>query len=211
MTRYTIDRRSVALGGLAGMLAGIWDVRAAATPAALAPIQRLNSALLDVMRAGRGTAVQTRFATLAPVIDQVFDLDAILRVSVGAPWTSLPSDQQELLRQAFRRYTVASYVNSFDEYNGQRFELLPDTRPLGNGQQVVQTRIVPRDGNTHELDYVMKSRGSAWRVADVLADGTISRIAVQRSDFRRLLARGGATALAASLQEKSADLSGAAG
>jgi phospholipid transport system substrate-binding protein len=45
---------------------------------------------------------------------------------------------------------------------------------------------------------------------DVLADGAISRVAVQRSDFRRLLTRGGAPALAESLRMKSADLAGGA-
>ena len=46
---------------------------------------------------------------------------------------------------------------------------------------------------------------------DVLADGSISRVAVQRSDFRRLVARGGAQALIDSLNQKTADLSGGAG
>jgi phospholipid transport system substrate-binding protein len=43
---------------------------------------------------------------------------------------------------------------------------------------------------------------------DVLAGGSISRVAVQRSDVRRLLESGGGDALLASLQRKTADLSG---
>ncbi len=52
----------------------------------------------------------------------------------------------------------------------------------------------------------MREGGAGWRVVDVLADGSISRVAVQRSDFRRLLTRGGAQALAKSLRTKSASL-----
>jgi phospholipid transport system substrate-binding protein len=77
---------------------------------------------------------------------------------------------------------------------------------VGN-RQVVQTQIIPKSGNSHELDYVMREGGAGWRVVDVLADGSISRVAVQRSDFRRLLTRGGAPALVASLRSKSTDLS----
>ena len=110
--------------------------------------------------------------------------------------------------QAFRRYTVASYVNSFDAYKGQRFEVKPDTRPVGNGEQVVQTRIVPKTGDGHELDYVMRQGSEGWRVVDVLADGSVSRVAVQRSDFRRLLTRGGRQALARACAPRPADLSG---
>ena len=171
-----------------------------------APIKKLANGLLQVMKAGTGTPFNERFNMLAPVVDQTFDLPAILQKSIGPPWTTLSSDQQVTLMQAFRRYTVASYVNSFDAYNGQQIQVKPQTRTVGT-EQVVQTQIVPRSGATHELDYVMQEGQKGWRAVDVLADGSISRVAVQRSDFRRLLERGGAQALADSLLAKSADLS----
>ena len=49
-----------------------------------------------------------------------------------------------------------------------------------------------------------------WRAVDVLLDGSISRVAVQRSDFRKLLDPGDASALIASLEKKVSDLSGGA-
>jgi len=64
-------------------------------------------------------------------------------------------------------------------------------------------------GETHEIDYVMRQSGT-WRAVDVLADGSISRVAVQRSDFRRLVMQGGAQALIESLNQKTSDLSGGA-
>ena len=56
----------------------------------------------------------------------------------------------------------------------------------------------------------MKRMPGEWKAVDVLADGSISRVAVQRSDFRSLLASGGAPALLGSLQRKVSDLSGGA-
>jgi phospholipid transport system substrate-binding protein len=56
----------------------------------------------------------------------------------------------------------------------------------------------------------MRQNGKGWKAVDVLADGSISRVAVQRSDFRRLVSRGGAQALIESLNQKTADLSGGA-
>ena len=53
----------------------------------------------------------------------------------------------------------------------------------------------------------MRNGQSGWKAVDVLADGAISRVAVQRSDFRQLLANGGAPALAVALQQKVANLS----
>jgi phospholipid transport system substrate-binding protein len=179
-----------------------------ADAAAVAPIRELCDSLLSVMRAGQGTPFTQRFATLAPVIDRVFDLAAILQLSVGPSWSTLPADQQNTLLNAFRRYTVANYVNSFDNYTGQRFDVQPDTKPLPSGEQLTVTRIISSSGESHELNYVMRRAGSGWKAVDVLADGSISRVAVQRSDFRRLVARGGAQALIESLNQKTSDLSG---
>jgi phospholipid transport system substrate-binding protein len=167
----------------------------------------LVDGLLQIMKAGPGVPFQPRYDMLTPVIDRVFDLDAILRASVGLSWSSLPPDQQDMLRSAFRRYTAASYVNSFDHFDGQRFTVEPQPRPAGNGEQIVLTRIIPRSGDGHEIDYVMRNTPAGWRAVDVLADGAVSRVAVQRSDFRHLLSRGGAPALANSLASKSLDLS----
>jgi phospholipid transport system substrate-binding protein len=175
--------------------------------AVVAPVQRLVESLLQIMRMGRSIPFERRFETFAPVVDQVFNLEAILRASVGSIWNTLPADQQDLLRGAFRRYTVASYVNSFDSLNGQRFTVSPEPRPVGNNDMIVQTRIIPASGNGHSLDYVMRQSDGGWKVVDVLAEGAISRVAVQRSDFRQLLNRGGVTALATSLRQKFADLS----
>jgi phospholipid transport system substrate-binding protein len=182
---------------------------AQAEPAAVAPIRELCDALLRIMRAGSGTPFAQRFNALAPVVERVFNLPAILQVSVGPAWSSLPPDQQSSLLAAFRRYTVASYVNSFDNFNGQRFDIQPNTKDLPNGEQLAQTRIVS-SSDSHELDYVMRREDGTWKAVDVLADGSISRAAVQRSDFRRLVARGGAQALIDSLERKTADLSSGA-
>jgi phospholipid transport system substrate-binding protein len=186
-----------------------WRTAHADTPAdATAPIQRLDAALLAAMRTGPGTAFSQRYASLKPVIEQTFDLDAVLAASIGLAWAAVPDDQKARLRAAFVRYTVASYAANFDNYTGQRFSLAPGVRNVGNGEVIVATEIVAADSTSHKLDYVMRNTASGWKAVDVLADGSISRVAVQRSDFRQLLNSGGTPALMAGLQRKVASLSG---
>ena len=72
----------------------------------------------------------------------------------------------------------------------------------------MRTKLVARDGTSTTLDYVMRDGPSGWKVVDVLAGGAISRVAVQRSDFRTLLTSGGVPALTVALQNKVANLSG---
>jgi phospholipid transport system substrate-binding protein len=177
---------------------------------AAATVRALNAALLASMKTGTRIPFNQRFQTLAPAVDQAFDLRAVLATSVGPGWASLAPDEQNRLLDAFRRYTVATYVANFDSYAGQNFIVSPDTRSLNAGRVLVQTRIVPASGEPTELDYVMQPTGSGWKIVDVLAAGSISRVAVQRSDFRHLLSSGGSNALLVSLQRKATDLSGGA-
>jgi phospholipid transport system substrate-binding protein len=147
---------------------------------------------------------------LAPVVDQTFDLRAVLAASVGPNWESISPDQQSRLLDAFRRYTVASYVANFDRYDGQTFTVSPGSRSIDAERVVVQSHLMPRRGDSIELDYVMKQSPSGWKVVDVLSAGSISRVAEQRSDFRRIMSRGGGDALLASLRRKISELSGGA-
>jgi len=212
-SRPHLGRRGLLGLAMAAAVAPAFAPRAfadAASSDAVAAIQGFNDALVAAMKSGKSTDFNRRFAALAAVIDRTFDLTAVLAVSVGPRWASLPADQQGRLLDAFRRYTVASYVANFDHYNGQTFTVSPEVRTIGAGQAVVRSKIVPVNGDAVDFGYVMRQTPSGWRVVDVLADGSISRVATQRSDFRSLLTSGGGDALLASLQRKAADLSGGA-
>ena len=176
---------------------------------AISTIEHFNGALLAAMKSGMRTDFSRRFQALAPEIDRAFDLAVVLSVSVGPSWANFSPNQQTRLLEAFRRYMVASYVANFDSYTGQNFTVSTKTRSLGVDRVVVESRIAQISGDETELDYVMKQTPSGWKVVDVLAAGSISRVAVQRSDFRHNLSSGG-DALLASLQRKTSDLSGGA-
>ncbi len=160
------------------------------------------------MRAGKSTPFEQRYTTLAPMVQNAFDLDAILQTSVGPKWQSFTPEQQQELQSEFMRFTVASYVSNFSSYSGEQFQIDPTLRAVGE-ERVVSTHIVKGGSDVARIDYVMRQTPAGWRAVDVLLDGTISRVAVQRSDFRAQL-DGGPDALLATLKKKVADLSGTA-
>lgn len=174
----SIGRRRWLMVALATCGTALAAPRANADAAAVAPVRRLCDELINIMKAGQATPFQQRFAMLGPVADRVFDLSGILQVSVGPGWISMTPEQQATLEAAFRRYTLANYVSNFNNFTGQHFEVQPETRSLPNGEQLVQTKIISASGDTHELDYLMREVGGVWKVEDVLADGSISRVAV---------------------------------
>jgi phospholipid transport system substrate-binding protein len=207
-----IGRRGALILTAAGFAAAFARLPARAQTASYAavyaPVTALNNALLAAMKSGDAVSFDRRYQALAPVIDRVFNLNAVLAASVGLSWQSIPYAQKTTLASAFRRYTVSSYVANFNSFNGQSFEIVPGTRVVGNGEVVVRTRLIRQGNSPVELDYVLRSGPAGWQVVDVLTDGTISRVAVQRSDFQQLLESGGVAALTAGLERKVANLSG---
>jgi hypothetical protein len=129
---------------------------------------------------------------LSHAVEEVFDLNAVLRAAIGLAWKSLPADQQAELVSAFRKYTVSNYTANFNSYTGQNYRALPASRMLPNGDAIVRTEIARSDNTPVEIDYLMRQTASGWKAVDVLSGGTIGQAAVQRPDFRGLLTSGGA-------------------
>jgi phospholipid transport system substrate-binding protein len=171
-----------------------------------APIGTLGNALLAVMRLGKQTPFPQRYNMLAPAVDQAFDLEDVLRVSVGSYWSGLPASQQRKLLQAFRSFIIATYVSNFKSYDGQIFSISPTIRTVG-ADRVISTTLDKPQGDPLRMDYVMHETPMGWRVRDILLDGTISRVAVQRSDFASQLSQGDASRLIGSLDQKVSVLS----
>ena len=176
------------------------------TPAPIQPIAALNAGLLQIMNAGKATPFAQRMAILTPIVEQGFDLGLLLRNSVGpSRWAAISDAQKAELLDIFTQFTVASYVANFDSFSGEKFVIAPETRQSGK-DTVVQTRILGTGGDATKLDYVMREHDGTWHVVDVLLDGSISRVAVTRSDFRALLASADASPLITSLRGKVANL-----
>jgi phospholipid transport system substrate-binding protein len=174
-----------------------------------APIEQLDAALLQAMKAGKAAPFQQRYDLLAPAVIRAVDLDSILATGVGAGWGALPPNQQAALRTAFQRYSVATYVSSFDDFSGERFELYP---PAAGGEPLVRVKIVPgKPGDdAHVLGYAMRQGPGGWKAVDVTADGSISEVAAQQDQIRSLFRSGGGAGLLARLQQKATELAGGA-
>jgi len=172
------------------------------------PLRQLYAALEAAMRTGHTVPFAQRFDALAPLVDQVFDLETVLKVSVGLRWDSMEPDVRARLLKTYRRVTVATYVANFDRFDGERFQILPGRRDAG-ADRILPAEIVGGGGHLR-LDYVMRDGDGTWRAVDVLLEGSIRQVAVQRSHFRNVLASGDPNALIASLRRKVADLSGGA-
>ena len=194
MSKTPLIRLALA-GALSVMLAGS-ALAQAADPAA-ARIDSFDAALIKTMQAGKAAGVQGRAKVIGPVVEQTFDLAAMVRFAVGPDWTKMASDDQAALQKAFSRFTVANYAKNFDNYSGQKLNLDGPVQDRG-ADKLVKTRLTG-GGSDVALAYRMRDSGGTWKIIDVYYNGSISQLTTQRSDFAATLASGGAKALVAKL------------
>ncbi len=157
-----------------------------------------HTALVHAMKAN---GYQARYDALAPAMTKSFDFATMTRIAVGPRWATLPSDQQTALIEAFRRFSVANYANQFESYSGERFETVGAAEPAPQGL-IVPTVLQPADGKPIKVNYLLHRTATGWRIVDIYLEGTISQLAVRRSEFTSVLAQSGADGLAHLLDQK---------
>lgn len=196
---------ALALAPVALPLLSMRPALAQSAPAAAVtgPISALYAALGQVQARSSGSFAQ-RTQVLGPVVDKVYDLETVLRASVGLRYAGFSDTDKQQLREVFRQFTVARYISSFKPGGDARFTIDPTPRPSPVGSdQIVTTHIgSAEDTDGTEIDYVMRSGPQGWRIVDVLLNAHISQVAAQRSDFSATLSSGNVQNLIALLQKK---------
>ena len=184
----------------------IFAVAGLITPASAAvanpdeAVRSFYGVLLGNMQQGRMLGESGRYAKLAPVVDRTFDIPLMTRLAVGPAWETLPPAEQQRLQAAFAHYVTATYADQFDSYSGQQLQVTGERQTGDN--IMVQTKIVKSNGETTKLDYLMRPDHGAWQISDVYLDGTISQLAVHRSEFYSILRREGVDGLVMALNRK---------
>lgn len=168
-------------------------------PRAVLMIERLHTSLLDAMKQGKAMSFAERKQMLAPTVQEVFDLETMVRVSVGSGWQKLSEDERQKLSEAFAGWTIATYASQFKAWNGEQFVIAGFSDPQ-KPDVLVNTEIKPKSGKATALQYRLRQKPAAngdgpWQVIDILLDGAVSQLALRRADFAKVFSTGGAPAL----------------
>lgn len=178
-----------------------FPLAAKAEPSAQEVVRSLCGGLLEVMKQGQQLGFQGRVEKLKPVVTSAYDMPAATKATLGVAYGKLSSDEAKQLTDAFARFSVSSYADQFDDWDGESFDV-GDARPTNDGQVIVSSRIIPKSGQPTEIDYLMHQDGGQWKIIDVLLDGTISQTAVRRSEFVSIFRRQGYSGLIEVINQK---------
>ena len=187
------------------LVASLRPAAAAEPGSAPAVIERFYEQLLAVMKEAKRLGFDGRYTRLAPAISQTFDLALMTRIAIGPGWAQILPEQQQRLNAAFSRYTISMYASRFDDWGGERFEVVPSAAPNPNGV-LVNSRLIKTNGEAVALNYLLKQEAGAWKVIDVYLSGTVSELAARRSEFGSVLQRNGAEGLVQLIEQRTAAL-----
>ena len=177
---------------------------AAAPSTPQAPIAGLYKALEQSEHSGAG--IGKRSAMIAPQVDRAFNMDAILKRSVGLHYDQLSPSERDALITAFKRFTIARYASTFKPGTDATFTVAQSS--VDEGRTIVHTTIGNKNDSPESatpIDYVMVQGPDGWRIVDILLDGHISQVAAQRADFKTIFSQSGASGLARTLTKKADD------
>ncbi len=171
-------------------------------------VDALHEILISVMKDAKTLGYGGRFERLEPVINELFDIPFMAEKSIGRHWKTVEDENRARLLTTFERFTVANYAGRFTGYSGQFFETLKEEASR-YGTVLVYSRLVSADGETIQLNYRLRpAKDDGWRIIDVLLNGTVSELALRRSEYSSLIRREGFAALMSALNQRIDDLAG---
>ena len=177
----------------------------AADSEATAVIRKLNATLVGVLHDAATLGYEGRAKRLAPAVNDAYDVPFMAEKSLGQGWKKLGEADRARWIDLSREFSVANYAANFDHDAGQTIELTGE-EPSTNDTVIVHTRIVDPKAEPVDMSYRLHHTDAGWRIIDVLLKGTVSQLALQRSDYTSVLERQGFDALVATMQARITDL-----
>jgi phospholipid transport system substrate-binding protein len=174
-----------------------------AEAAAVAAVEDLHATLISVMKDAASLGYSGRYARIQPAVERDFDLDFMARFVLGPGWKDLSPADQQRWRTAFEEMTVATYAGRFTGYGGEQFRTLGEE--AGAEDSVFVRTVFDRpDADDVQLTYRLRRADGRWQIVDVYQKGTVSELALRRSEYATVLKREGFAKLLESVNQKAA-------
>lgn len=186
------------------LVLGLRTISFAETPASKV-IAQLDATILEVLKDAETLGFQGRVDRLKPAVETAFDLPFMAEKSLGQQWQPLSDADKQRWVALSREFTVTNYAANFSKWSNQTIDQLGEEASAAD-TVVVKTRINDPGGDSVDMNYRMREANGAWKVVDVYLKGTVSELALRRSDYTALLEKEGFEALAKTMQRKIDDI-----
>ncbi|MBO6950031.1 MAG: ABC transporter substrate-binding protein [Rhodospirillales bacterium] len=167
-------------------------------------VETYHNQLIQAVDETHGQSDEVRFKRLAPAMDAAFDFESMIKTIAGSYWQKASPDAREGLLRAFRRISIATYADQFGGMTDGAFDV-KGTRDGPRGLKLVDSQLKTASESV-KMTYVVRDKGGAWQIIDVLLKGGISELAVRASEYSNILKSGGVEGLTSTLNDQAVSL-----
>lgn len=192
---------------LLALLLGVSCQTAVAESAGIAParqtVERLNGALIEVMKNASRLGYQGRYKKLEPVVKEVFQFEAVAQIALGSHWKKLDQNQKIAFIGVLTNLSIATYAAQFNDYAGEKFQYEAAEETKAERVTVRYVMVVPND-KPIKFEYIVNHFGEKWEIINIIVDG-ISDLALKKAQYTSVIDREGFEKLVEKLSQKVID------
>jgi phospholipid transport system substrate-binding protein len=187
------------------LLAGLmpFSVLADIVEDARKPVDRLNGALIEVMKGGKQLGYQGRYKKLEPVVKDTFEFEAVSQIALGAHWKKLDKPQKTAFMQKITDLSIATYAAQFKEYSGEAFKY-DSSQDMKSGRMLLRYNLTAPKEKPIKFEYIVSELNGQWQIINIIVDG-ISDLALKKAQYTSVIDREGFDSLLNKLSQKIAD------
>lgn len=148
-------------------------------------VDRLETVLIENMKAGESLTFDERFEKLRPLVEDIMAVERMGRYLFGRDWAAFGEPQRERFKSAFLDLSAATYAGQFKDFGGERFDPV-EVQRQDEDRAVVKRRLTTGSGRKVAFDYLMTHSDDGWQIVTIITDG-VSDLAVKRTQYQRLL------------------------
>lgn len=189
-------------------LAVVFMAQGAFASEATEVIEAFHEHLLTTMKKADDWDYRERRDYLKGPVAETFNPEIMVHLaSSNRYWNEFSEEERTELAKAFEAFTLANYASRFTGFSGQEFVTEGEEEMRGK-RLMVKTKLLNK-GDEIYLNYVMyPDEDGNYRVIDVFQRGSVSELAIRKSEFSPILRDQGFTGLLSLLKEKVKRLEG---
>ncbi len=139
-----------------------------------------------------GVTREERITRFGQLFNHNFDVQTIGKWVLGRYWRSATDAEKEAYLKLFEEYVVITYVERFDQYSGEKLQVVKSLAEPGKDALVFSQIKRPSGGEAIRVDWRVRSNADVYKIIDVYVEG-ISMSQTQRKEFTSVIRANGGT------------------
>lgn len=148
----------------------------------------------------KDSSEDSRRDRIADIAYARFDFDTMSKLVIARPWRKFSDAQRTEFIAEFKTHLARSYGRRLSRYEDVNVQVTSEV-PEQRGDITINSEVVGGQFDGAVMAYRMRVRDGEWKVIDVIIEG-VSLVSNFRSQFKPIVARGGAEELLRRLEDK---------